>query len=133
MAVKLKDSSNMALLGTARLNLDKLFNAFCEEEVTDNMIFIQKIVKTFGEEVARYKNTEVYAFTVGYAHNLIDQIERVLYPGKLKPEITRNTLRMNYSDFVEYIKDPEPGDMVTVLNDNGGNLARIKVRTVINT
>jgi hypothetical protein len=38
---------------------------------------------------------------------------------------------MNYADFVEYMKNPTPGDMVTVIDDSDGILSRIKVRTVI--
>lgn len=115
-------------------NFWRAFIGICEsagrmekEEVID------KTLETFRELSKEYRDTEMYIYAVQYSHVLIDQIERLLYPGKPKPEITRNILRMNYSDFVEYIKDPVPGDMVTVLNEDGGNLARVKIRTVVNT
>lgn len=102
-------------------------------EIENKEKIIDLAFQKFRETVANYQHTSVYGYAVRYAQDLTTEIERMLYPGKPKPEITRNTLRMNYSDFVEYIKDPEPGDMVTVLNEQGGNLARIKVRTVIQT
>lgn len=92
---------------------------------------IDKTLETFRELSKEYQDTELYVYAVQYSHTLIDQIERMLYPGKPKPEITRNTLRMSYPDFVEYMKNPTPGDMVTVIDDNDGILSRIKVRTVI--
>ena len=92
---------------------------------------IDKTLETFRELSKEYRDTEMYVYAVQYSHVLIDQIERSLYPGKPRPEVTRSTQRMNYADFVEYIKNPVPGDMITVLNDESGNLARIKIRTVI--
>lgn len=94
---------------------------------------IDKTLETFRELSKEYRDTEMYIYAVQYSHVLIDQIERLLYPGKPRPEVTRSTQRMNYADFVEYMKNPTPGDMVTVLNEDGGNLARVKIRTVVNT
>ena len=92
---------------------------------------IHKAFKVFGDECHKYENTSIYSFAIHYSHALIDQLERSLYPGKPRPEVTRSTQRMNYADFVEYMKNPTPGDMVTVIDDNDGILSRIKVRTVI--
>lgn len=92
---------------------------------------IDKTLETFRELSKEYRDTEMYIYAVQYSHVLIDQIERLLYPGKPRPEVTRSTQRMNYADFVEYMKNPTPGDMVTVIDDNDGILSRIKVRTVI--
>ena len=92
---------------------------------------IDKTMETFRELSKEYQDTDLYAYAVAYGHALVDQIERMLYPGKPRPEVTRSTQRMNYADFVEYMKNPTPGDMVTVIDDSNGILSRIKVRTVI--
>lgn len=110
-----------------------VFKELCESDYTDKEKFIEWAIKALGKAINKYEDSEIYPFAVAYGHSLIDYIERFLYPGKLKPEITRSTLRMTYPEFVEYVKDPEPGDMVTILNDDGGNLARIKIRTVVKT
>lgn len=101
------------------------------KDVPNKEEYIHKVFKAFGDECHKYENSEIYPFAIHYSHALIDQLERSLYPGKPRPEVTRSTQRMNYADFVEYMKNPTPGDMVTVIDDNDGILSRIKVRTVI--
>lgn len=114
-------------------NIWHVFKELCVSDYTDKGKFMEWSMNALKSVVNQYEDSELYPFAVAYGHALVDQIERSLYPGKPKPEITRNILRMKYSDFVEYIKDPVPGDMVTVLNEDGGNLARVKIRTVVNT
>ena len=89
------------------------------------------IFDSFRLQVKQYEGQRVHTYAVQNAHVYIDELERLLYPGKPRPEVTRNTQRMNYADFVEYMKNPTPGDMVTVIDEEGGILSRIKVRTVI--
>lgn len=127
----MRDNTNLALLGTARLNLDKLFNGFCDCEVSNKEKFIKKVIDGFGEEVARYRETDVYAYAVEYSHGLINQIERMIYPGKVKKSNYQSFDYMSYDEFCQYLKNPNPGDMITVMDENGGNLARVKIRTVI--
>lgn len=114
-------------------DLWKLFKDLSTSEYKNKERAMDSIFESFRLQVKQYEGQRVHSYAVQNAHVYITELERLLYPGKPKPEITRNILRMNYSDFVEYIKDPVPGDMVTVLNEDGGNLARVKIRTVVNT
>ena len=100
-------------------------------DYTDKEKLMTWAVDAFRMLVQHYKDSEVYCYAVHYSHALIDQIERTLYPGKIRPEVTRNSQRMNYQEFMEYMKNPLPGDMVTVIDEDGGILSRIIVRTVI--
>lgn len=83
------------------------------------------------DKVKEYKDTNLYSYAVGYAHDLLSEIERFLYPGKIKKSNYQSVKRMEYSDFCEYLKDPNPGDLITVTHESG-DLARINVKTVIN-
>ena len=130
--MKLRDNANLALLGTVRINLDKLFNSFCDCEIQNNTKFIEKVINELRDEVMRYEKTDAFSYAVGYSHLLIDQIERMVYPGKVKKTNYSSFDYMTYADFCEYLKDPNPGDMITITDDEGGQLARVKVRTVIN-
>ena len=112
-------------------DLWKLFKDLSTSEYKNKERAMDNIFESFRLQVKQYEGQRVHSYAVQNAHVYITELERLLYPGKPKPEITRNILRMSYPDFVEYIKDPVPGDMVTVLNDESGNLARIKIRTVI--
>ena len=129
--MKLRDNANLALLGTVRINLDKLFNNFCDCDVSNGMKFIKQVMDGFREEVMRYEKTDAYSYAVGYSHLLIDQLERMVYPGKVKKSNYQSFDYMSYAEFCEYLKNPNPGDMITVTDDKGGQLARVKVRTVI--
>ena len=122
------DITNIANCGNS---IWKIFKELCGSDVSDKEEVIHKAFKAFGDECHKYEDSEIYPFAIHYSHALIDQLERSLYPGKPRPEVTRNTQRMNYADFVEYMKNPTPGDMVTVIDENDGILSRIKVRTVI--
>lgn len=112
-------------------DLWKLFKDLSTSEYKSKERAMNIILDSFRLQVKQYEGQRVHTYAVQNAHVYIDELERLLYPGKPRPEVTRNILRMSYSEFVEYIKDPVPGDMVTVLNDESGNLARIKIRTVI--
>lgn len=114
-------------------DLWKLFKDLSTSEYKSKERAMDIILDSFRLQVKQYEGQRVHTYAVQNAHVYIDELERLLYPGKPRPEVTRSTQRMNYSDFVEYIKDPVPGDMVTVLNEDGGNLARVKIRTVVNT
>lgn len=114
-------------------DLWKLFKDLSTSEYKSKERAMDIILDSFRLQVKQYEGQRVYSYAVRNAHVYIDELERLLYPGKPRPEVTRSTQRMNYADFVEYIKDPVPGDMVTVLNEDGGNLARVKIRTVVNT
>jgi hypothetical protein len=97
-----------------------------DKEKLIDMAFVE-----FKQKVATYKNTPVYGYAVGYAHDLLDMLERFLYPGSIKKTNYMDVKRMQYAEFCEYLKDPNPGDLITVIQDDK-DLARIKVRTVIN-
>ena len=112
-------------------NLWMLFKDFVTEEHKNKEAAIDHIIEAFRLQCDQYENTRVHSYAIQSAHGYITEIERILYPGKPRPEVTRSTQRMNYADFVEYMKNPTPGDMVTVIDDNDGILSRIKVRTVI--
>lgn len=114
-------------------NLWRLFKDFVTDDYTNKEKAMNKIFTVFRDHVKEYAGRGFYSYAVQYAQTLTYELERMLYPGKIKPEVTQNIKYMSYAEFVEYIKNPEPGDMVTVLNEQGGNLARIKVRTVIQT
>ena len=100
---------------------------------SDKEELIHKAFKVLGDECHKYENTSIYSFAIHYSHALIDQLERSLYPGKPRPEVTRSSQRMTLTEFADYMKNPTPGDMVTVIDEEGGILSRIKVRTVIDT
>ena len=108
------------------------FKMICSKDVGNKEEFLQYAFAVFKEKYEKYKNTPVCSYVVQYSHDLINEIERLLYPGKVKKSNFQNISYMNYGEFCEYLKDPNPGDMITVVRD-GENLARIKVRTVINT
>ena len=63
--MKLRDNANLALLGTVRINLDKLFNNFCDCDVSNGMKFIKQVMDGFREEVMRYEKTDAYSYAVG--------------------------------------------------------------------
>ena len=125
MEIDIKDIANCGN------SIWKVFKDLCGSDASDKEELIHNAFKAFGNECHKYEDSEIYPFAIHYSHALIDQLERSLYPGKPRPEVTRNTQRMNYQEFMEYMKNPLPGDMVTVIDDNGGILSRIKVRTVI--
>ena len=112
-------------------NIWHVFKDLCVSDYTNKEKFMEWSMNALKSVVNQYEDSELYPFAVAYGHALVDQIERMLYPGKPRPEVTQSTQRMNYADFVEYMKNPTPGDMVTVIDDNDGILSRIKVRTVI--
>ena len=112
-------------------DLWKLFKDLSTSEYKNKERAMDSIFESFRLQVKQYEGQRVYSYAVRNAHVYIDELERLLYPGKPRPEVTRSTQRMNYADFVEYMKNPTPGDMVTVIDDNDGILSRIKVRTVI--
>lgn len=111
----------------------KTFKELCSaaESIPEREKVIDMAFVIFRDKVMEYRNTDLYSYAVEYSHALIAEIERLLYPGKIKKSNYQDTKRMQYGDFVEYIKDPNPGDLITVLNENGENMARIKVRTVV--
>lgn len=111
----------------------KTFKELCSaaENIPEREKVIDMAFVIFRDKVMEYRNTDLYSYAVEYSHALIAEIERLLYPGKIKKSNYQDTKRMQYGDFVEYIKDPNPGDLITVLNENGENMARIKVRTVV--
>ena len=82
------------------------------------------------DKVREYKETDMYNYAVGYAHDLLSEVERLLHPGKIKRSNYLEVKRMGYGEFCEYLKDPNPGDLITVIHD-GENLAHIKIRMVI--
>lgn len=112
-------------------DLWKLFKDLSTSEYKNKERAMDSIFESFRLQVKQYEGQRVHIYAVQNAHVYIDELERLLYPGKPRPEVTRSTQRMNYADFVEYMKNPTPGDMVTVIDDNDGILSRIKVRTVI--
>ena len=111
----------------------KTFKELCSaaESIPEREKVIDMAFVIFRDKVMEYRNTDLYSYAVEYSHALIAEIERLLYPGKIKKSNYQDTKRMQYGDFVEYIKDPNPGDLITVLNEDGENMARIKVRTVV--
>lgn len=111
----------------------KTFKELCTaaESIPEREKVIDMAFVIFRDKVMEYHNTDLYSYAVEYSHALIAEIERLLYPGKIKKSNYQDTKRMQYGDFVEYIKEPNPGDLITVLNEDGGNMARIKVRTVV--
>lgn len=111
----------------------KTFKELCSaaESIPEREKVIDMAFVIFRDKVMEYRNTDLYSYAVEYSHALIAEIERLLYPGKIKKSNYQDTKRMGYGDFVEYIKEPNPGDLITVLNEDGENMARIKVRTVI--
>lgn len=111
----------------------KTFKELCSaaENISEREKVIDIAFVIFRDKVMEYRNTDLYSYAVEYSHALIAEIERLLYPGKIKKSNYQDTKRMQYGDFVEYIKDPNPGDLITVLNEDGENMARIKVRTVV--
>lgn len=103
-------------------------------QVSDKEQFISSEVhEAFRDKVNAYKGTDIYGYAVGYAHLLMDMVEKELYPGKVMESNYKEVRHMNYADFTEYIRTPNPGDLITILNDKGDNLARIAVRSVIKT
>jgi len=111
----------------------KTFKELCSaaESIPEREKVIDMAFVIFRDKVMEYRNTDLYSYAVEYSHALIAEIERLLYPGKIKKSNYQDTKRMQYGDFVEYIKEPNPGDLITVLNEDGENMARIKVRTVV--
>jgi len=111
----------------------KTFKELCSaaESIPEREKVIDMAFVIFRDKVMEYRNTDLYSYAVEYSHTLIAEIERLLYPGKIKKSNYQDTKRMQYGDFVEYIKEPNPGDLITVLNEDGENMARIKVRTVV--
>ena len=112
-------------------DLWKLFKDLSTSEYKNKERAMDSIFESFRLQVKQYEGQRVHSYAVQNAHVYITELERLLYPGKPRPEVTRSTQRMNYAEFVEYMKNPTPGDMVTVIDDNDGILSRIKVRTVI--
>lgn len=111
----------------------KTFKELCTaaESISEREKVIDMAFVIFRDKVMEYRNTDLYSYAVEYSHALIAEIERLLYPGKIKKSNYQDIKRMGYGDFVEYIKEPNPGDLITVLNEDGENMARIKVRTVV--
>lgn len=111
----------------------KTFKELCTaaESIPEREKVIDMAFVIFRDKVMEYRNTDLYSYAVEYSHALIAEIERLLYPGKIKKSNYQDTKRMGYGDFVEYIKEPNPGDLITVLNEDGESMARIKVRTVV--
>lgn len=128
------NENKMTDLGNCSGALWKTFKDICTaaESITDREKVIDMALVVFRDKVMEYHGTELYGYAVQYSHTLLSEIERLLYPGKIQKSNYQDTKRMLYGDFVEYIKQPNPGDLITVLNEDGGNLAQIKVRTVVN-
>lgn len=112
-------------------DLWKVFKQICSIDDMEREKHIDMALEVFREVVEKYKDSKVYGYAQLYAQDLLLEVERMLYPGKVVKSMYQDTKRMDYDKFVEYIKNPNPGDLITVTQD-GGNLARIKVRTVIN-
>ena len=121
-------------VGNCSGTLWKTFRELCKatESLTDREEAMDMVFVEFRRKVAEYKGTKLYGYAVGYAHELMDIFERFLYPGSVKRTNYQDVKRMKYSEFCEYLKDPNPGDLITVIQDDN-DLARIKVRTVITT
>ena len=84
----------------------KTFKELCTaaESIPEREKVIDMAFVIFRDKVMEYRNTDLYSYAVEYSHALIAEIERLLYPGKIKKSNYQDTKRMGYGDFVEYIK-----------------------------
>ena len=82
----------------------KTFKELCStaESIPEREKVIDMAFVIFRDKVMEYRNTDLYSYAVEYSHALIAEIERLLYPGKIKKSNYQDTKRMGYGDFVEY-------------------------------
>ena len=128
--IRQTDINDIAACSTA---LWTTFKDICSviSEIPEREKAIDMAFVIMRDKVKEYKDTQLYGYSVGYAHDLLNEIERMLYPGKVKKTNYQDVKYMEYAAFCEYLKDPNPGDLITVTQGDR-NMARIKVRTVIN-
>lgn len=70
----------------------KTFKELCTaaESISEREKVIDMAFVIFRDKVMEYRNTDLYSYAVEYSHALIAEIERLLYPGKIK--------KSNYQD-----------------------------------
>ena len=133
--MELLNNTDLSDMGSCSSELWKTFKSVLEKarDMTNKEKILDMAFIAFRDKCLEYLDKPFYGYAIRYAQDLITEIERMCYPGKPRPEITQNIKRMTLTDFAEYMKNPTPGDMVTVMDEDGGILSRIKVRTVIDT
>lgn len=99
-------------------------------EVSDKEKALDMVFTVFRDKVKEYKGQKAYGYAMQYAQALMYEFERLIYPGKVVVTDYQDVKRMGYDEFCKYLKDPNPGDLITITQDSN-NLARVKIRTVI--
>lgn len=110
------------------------FKDLCEaaKEIDDKGKIIDMSLAVFRDKVQEYHDTDIYGYAVQYSHTLIYEIESMIYGKKVKVSQYQENKRMARNDFIDgYINNPNPRDMITVMDDGNGLMTTYSVRSVV--